>query len=147
MDSAQNVIVSNNSNNEEPPEHTTELPRKRQRTDNGDGAGPSNVHPQPQRQIFNCSLCDRTFQSSYYLKVHIDMHTRLANRQHPNIDPKILQRHLNANIETNCSICNQSVILNQMADHMIEVHVPRIEPSSNSGSNQAIVSNTHLKTC
>lgn len=88
-------------------------------------AGPSNA-PEPQpRQQFRCNLCDKTFRTSHNLMVHIDMHTRIEARRHPQVHPGILQNHLNENIEANCKICNQSVALNKMADHMIETHIPR----------------------
>lgn len=62
------------------------------------------------------------------------MHTRIEGRRHPEVHPRILQNHLNDNIEANCKICNQSVVLNKMADHMIEAHVPKDISSANGST-------------
>lgn len=77
------------------------------------------------RPKFRCTKCDRVFYSSYYLKLHIDMHTRKETSRYPHTDSRILRRHLNDSIEAECKICHESIILNRMADHMIEAHIPR----------------------
>lgn len=101
-------------------------PAKRQRND-GDQVRPSiSGVPTPQQQ-FRCNLCNKTFTSSSNLQSHMEIQATLTSQRDPQIDNRILQSFLNENIEVKCKICSQSIVLNNILEHMIESHEVRDE--------------------